>query len=55
MPYWLELMSAAGLVPQVSTAALSKEADEIVAMTGASIRTLRTRSANPKSKIQNPK
>ncbi len=55
MLYWLDLLMAAGLVEHGSTSALSSEADEILAMTVASIKTLRARSANPKSKIQNPK
>ena len=54
--YWIELMIDAGLVPAVRVAPLREEIDEIVAMTVASIKTLRRRiTTNPKSKIQNPK
>ena len=53
--YWLDLLSESeSLTPESSRNRL-READEIVAMTVASIRTLRSRTAiqNPKSKIQN--
>jgi len=39
--YWMELIAEAGLMAQSRMAALMKEADEIVAMTVASIKTLR--------------
>jgi four helix bundle protein len=43
--YWFELLVEAGLVPQNQTADIYKETGEILAMTVASIKTLR----NPKS------
>ena len=49
--YWMELLSESKVVLQSHVAELLKETDEIIAMTVASIKTLR----NPKSKIQNPK
>jgi four helix bundle protein len=52
--YWLELLIDAGIVSAKRLQQLTKEVDEILAMTVASIRTLRARG-NPKSKIQNPK
>jgi four helix bundle protein len=51
--YWLELLVETGLVSQEQIAAIYKETDEILAMTVASIKTLRTRA--PQSKIVNPK
>ena len=53
--YWLELLIEAGLMSKTTLANLIQEADEITAMTVASIRTLRAKQVNPKSKIQNPK
>jgi four helix bundle protein len=50
--YWLELLTEAGLVSQNQIAEIYKETDEILAMTIASIKTLRNR---PQSKIVNPK
>jgi four helix bundle protein len=41
--YWMELLSDSGVVPSAQLAALKKEANEIVAMTVASIKTLRSR------------
>ena len=41
--YWIELLIEAAIVPQVQLADLLKETDEIVAMTVASIKTLRRR------------
>ena len=41
--YWMELLVDAGLVPRRRTLSLMKEGDEIVAMTVASIKTLRKR------------
>ena len=43
--YWLELLIEAGLVPERRLASLMKEVNEIVAMTVASIRTLRHRKS----------
>ena len=60
--YWMELLSDSGAVPAERLAALRKEANEIVAMTVASIKTLRIRNrtvslggATPLRPIQNPK
>ena len=47
--YWMELLIEAGLVPEQRLRELFEEVDEILAMTVASIRTLRQR--NPKSQI----
>ena len=41
--YWLELLIEAGLLPESRLADLMQEVDEIVAMTVASIKTLRAR------------
>lgn len=50
--YWLELAVDAGLIQADQVRDLIREADEILAMTVASIKTLRSRSIqNPKSKI----
>lgn len=56
--YWMELLIEAGIIPEPRLVSLMSETSEIVAMTVASIKTLRARSApssvpNPKSKIQN--
>jgi four helix bundle protein len=52
--YWMELIVAAGLVTAKRVEPLRNEVHEIVAMTVASIKTLRSRAIqNPKSKIQN--
>jgi four helix bundle protein len=51
--YWLELLVETGLASQEQIAIIYKETDEILAMTVASIKTLRTRA--PQSKIANPK
>jgi four helix bundle protein len=52
--YWLELLTEAGYLSVARTERLSHEANEILAMTVASIKTLRGSSIqNPKSKIQN--
>ncbi len=55
--YWMELLVEAGLVPEVKIANLMTEMNEIVAMTVASIKTLRVRSTNASdaNRIQNPK
>ncbi len=41
--YWLELLTESRVVPAERTSPLKKEADELVAMTVASIKTLRNR------------
>ena len=65
--YWMELLLEAGILPTDHVSSLKKEANELLAMTVASIKTLRNRSRgcspqvtqsvsaiqNPKSKIQN--
>ncbi len=51
--YWLELLIDSGVIPERRLRSLMNEVDEIIAMTVASIQTMRRK--NPKSKIQNPK
>jgi four helix bundle protein len=55
--YWLELLVEAGEVPESQVKSLMAETSEILAMTVASIKTLRRKPTNPKSKIEsaNPK
>ena len=43
--YWFELIAEMGYVPQGKTSPLVKETDEILAMTVASLKTLRSRKA----------
>lgn len=50
--YWLEILVEAGLVPKEQIRDLYKETNEILSMTVASIKTLRSRA---QSKIINPK
>ncbi len=54
--YWIELLVESGIIKAPKVAKLASDTDEIVAMTVASIKTLRARKAiqNPKSKFQNP-
>ena len=50
--YWIELLTEAGFVSARKVELLRTEVDEIVCMTVASIKTLRSRAIqNPKSKI----
>jgi hypothetical protein len=42
--YWLELLGESGLVPQAQLLPLAKEGDEPLAMTVASIKTLRAKT-----------
>ncbi|MEM7717334.1 MAG: four helix bundle protein [Cyanobacteria bacterium P01_A01_bin.68] len=49
--FWMELVVESGLLPQERLTELMSEANEIVAMTVASIKTLRVKSQHPKSKI----
>jgi len=42
--YWMELLTDSGMVSSDRSAALKKEANELVAMTVASIKTLRSRT-----------
>jgi four helix bundle protein len=51
--YWMELLIDSNTVRARRLSSLMKEIEEILAMTVASIRTMRRK--NPKSKIQNPK
>ncbi|MGQ0543589.1 MAG: four helix bundle protein [Blastocatellia bacterium] len=54
--YWIELLIESKLVTEKKLWVLFNDINEIVAMTVASIKTLRSRkSVNPKSKIQNLK
>ena len=56
--YWMELLVEAGLVPEKRASDLKQETPNPVAMTVASIKTLRhcaSLGARPQSKIQNPK
>jgi len=46
--YWLELLGEAGLVPSSQLAPLIQEANELVAMTVASLKTLRKKPAQSK-------
>ena len=43
--YWLEILVEAGLVPQAQISDIYKETDEILAMTVASLKTLRGRQS----------
>lgn len=49
--YWMELLIEGGLIPEAKLKDLLTETNEIVAMTVASIKTLRARSRNSQSKI----
>ena len=49
--YWMELLTKSGLVPEIKLASLITETDQIVAMTVSSIKTLRAKVDNRKSKI----
>jgi four helix bundle protein len=51
--YWLEIIGEAGILPAKRLTELTKEANEILSMTVASIKTLRRKSAQ--SSIQNRK
>jgi four helix bundle protein len=50
--YWMELLIDAEIVPQKKLANLYSEVNEILAMIGTSLKTIRAnKSVNPKSKI----
>jgi four helix bundle protein len=49
--YWMELLIESEIIPEVKLSGLMSETNEIIAMTVASIKTLRANQ----SKIQNPK
>ncbi|HML96874.1 MAG TPA: four helix bundle protein [Tepidiformaceae bacterium] len=53
--YWLDVLVASGLAPEVRVAPIRQEADEVLAMTVASKRTLKARASigNRKSAIEN--
>jgi hypothetical protein len=54
--YWLEFLIEAGLMSESRLTELMQETDEVVAMTVASIKTLRrSKTANRKSAIRNRK
>ena len=53
--YWMELLIEGGFLPAETLKDLLAETNEIVAMTVASIKTLRSRTQTPQSKIQNLK
>lgn len=53
--YWLELLIESGLVPAEKLKSLISETNEIIAMTVASIKTLKAKATTPTSCIQNPK
>ena len=57
--FWMEVIVESGLLPAKRLTSLMDEVNQILAMTVASIRTMRAKAsrnrANPKSKIQNPK
>ena len=48
--YWLELLVEAGIIPETRLTELMKETDEIIAITVASMKTIRGRMTNRKSK-----
>ncbi len=43
--YWLELLAESGIIPSTAADPLCEEGNEIVAMTAASIKTMRARSS----------
>jgi four helix bundle protein len=53
--YWLELLIETVTIPESQVKNLMAETNEIIAMIVASIKTLRRKSNNPKSKTANPK
>ena len=57
--FWLEMIAESGLIKANRLAWLMDECNQLIAMTVASIKTLRRRESasprGPKSKIQNPK
>jgi four helix bundle protein len=53
--YWMDMLIASGLVKKVRVAKLLDEANQIVAIVVASIKTARLHSASPKSGIRHPK
>ena|SRR3989338_2305985 len=55
--YWMELLTEASLIPGKKLEQIRSDVNEVLAMTVASIKTLRLRASlrGPESKIQNPK
>ena len=53
--YWMELLVDGGFVPAAALKDLLAEMNEVVAMTVASIKTLRSRANSPQPKNQNLK
>lgn len=51
---WLELIAESGLMKPAKLAALQREAEELTAISVASIRTARRSPANPQSALRNP-
>ena len=49
--FWFEILGETGTLPGPVVEPLHREAEEILRMTVASIRTLRSRKTNPKSKL----
>ncbi len=49
--YWLELLIESEIMSEIKLSALHTDIDQIVAMTVSSIKTLRSKKNNPKSKI----
>jgi four helix bundle protein len=43
--FWMELLTKAGLISEARVSDLMTETDEIIAMTGASLKTLRAKRA----------
>lgn len=52
--FWLELISESGLLPAAQLQELHGEAHELTAIAVSSIRTARSRSANPQSAFRTP-
>lgn len=52
--FWLELISESGLLPATKLQELHGEAHELTAIAVSSIRTARSRSANPQSAFRTP-
>ena len=50
--YWLELLVEAEIIPQNQIAVIYNETDEILAMTVASIKTLRNRKHLRRTQVQ---
>ena len=53
--FWLEMIVDSGLLTATKLNPLRKEADELTAIFGSSLKTVRDGRTNPNSKLQNPK